>query len=220
VERLPIAEKQTSAKGRRGRPTKERVAAISEVILATALDMFLSHGYSATSMEAVAAQAGISKGTLYARYPSKADLFTAIIEDRVAAWSEAASGRDHELPSDLAGRVRHHVLISLQSMVEPEIAAFAAMITAERKRFPELARIYYDRAVGYELAMLARDIAEAANHMGLKVRDPDAAALALLQMSLGWASIRALSGEAVTQAALEAAADRIVAFLTQGLSAW
>jgi AcrR family transcriptional regulator len=143
------------SKSRAGRPTKKRVEAIGATILATALEMFLDAGYSVTSMDAIAARAGISKGTLYARYPNKAALFTAIVEDRVAAWSKAASVHDAELPPDLAGRLRHHVRVSLEGMADPEISAFAGLITAERKRFPELARIYHERAVGYEIEMLA-----------------------------------------------------------------
>jgi AcrR family transcriptional regulator len=208
------------SKSRAGRPTKKRVEAIGATILATALEMFLDAGYSVTSMDAIAARAGISKGTLYARYPNKAALFTAIVEDRVAAWSKAASVHDAELPPDLAGRLRHHVRVSLEGMADPEISAFAGLITAERKRFPELARIYHERAVGYEIEMLAADIASAAEREGIRINDPAAAAAALLQMALGWSSLRALSGEPMKADVLDAAAARIVSLLMQGLDAW
>jgi TetR/AcrR family transcriptional regulator, mexJK operon transcriptional repressor len=207
-------------KTRAGRPTKKRVEAIQATILATALEMFLDAGYSVTSMDAIAARARISKGTLYARYSNKAELFTAIVEDRVTAWSKAASLHDAELPPDLTGRLRHHVRVSLQSMADPEISAFAELIAAERKRFPELARIYHERAVAYEIDMLAADIASAADREGIRINDPAAAAAALLQMGLGWSSLRALSGEPMTADVLDSAAERIVALLIQGLAAW
>src|SRR5580698_11182054 len=48
-------------------------------ILEAAKPLFLASGYTATSMDDVAAQAGVSKTTLYKRYPSKAALFAAVI---------------------------------------------------------------------------------------------------------------------------------------------
>src|SRR5580698_46197 len=56
-------------------------------ILEAAKPLFLASGYTATSMDDVASQAGVSKTTLYKRYPSKAALFAAVI----SAQSERSS---------------------------------------------------------------------------------------------------------------------------------
>jgi hypothetical protein len=68
--------------------------------------------------------------------------------------------------------------------------------------------------------MLAADIASAAEREGIRINDPAAAAAALLQMALGWSSLRALSGEPMKADVLDAAAARIVSLLMQGLDAW
>jgi TetR/AcrR family transcriptional repressor of mexJK operon len=51
----------------------------SQKILEAAKPLFLASGYTATSMDDVASRAGVSKTTLYKRYPSKAALFAAVI---------------------------------------------------------------------------------------------------------------------------------------------
>ena len=48
-------------------------------ILAAARDVFAEQGYDA-SMEAIATQADVGVGTLYRRFPNKADLFNAVVE--------------------------------------------------------------------------------------------------------------------------------------------
>ena len=52
-----------------------------QAILAVAREVFMEDGYAAASMSAIAARVGGSKGTLYNYFPSKEDLFTAVIQD-------------------------------------------------------------------------------------------------------------------------------------------
>ena len=66
------------------RPGRPRSAEADEAILEAALDLFAKRGYEGLSVEAVAAQAGVSKATIYRRYPSKTDLVIASCQ-RLAA---------------------------------------------------------------------------------------------------------------------------------------
>jgi AcrR family transcriptional regulator len=66
----------TSAAAARGRP---RSSQADERIIAVALDQLSSAGYRDLSMERVAAEAGVSKATVYRRYRDKADLATAAL---------------------------------------------------------------------------------------------------------------------------------------------
>ena len=50
-----------------------------EAILAAARTLFLKHGLRGTSMEAIAREAGIAKPTLYAYFPDKAAIFSALL---------------------------------------------------------------------------------------------------------------------------------------------
>ena len=55
------------------------------LLLSAALRVFLSRGYHAASLEQIADEAGFSKGAMYSRFESKADMFLALLRDRIAA---------------------------------------------------------------------------------------------------------------------------------------
>src|SRR5205807_3741873 len=57
---------------RGGRPSRQQTAALQQTILDSAAALFLTRGYGATSIEAVAAGARISKRTFYHRFRDKA----------------------------------------------------------------------------------------------------------------------------------------------------
>ena len=53
-------------------------------LLDAALDLFVEKGFAATRVEEVAARAGFSKGTLFLYFPSKEDLFKAVVRASMA----------------------------------------------------------------------------------------------------------------------------------------
>jgi AcrR family transcriptional regulator len=66
----------------------ERGLATRAHLIEVATRLFAAHGYDGTSIEAVLAEAGASRGSLYHHFPSKDALFWAVLEDvgtRVAA---------------------------------------------------------------------------------------------------------------------------------------
>ena len=170
---------------RRGRPTAEQTAIIDEAILAAAQQLFLTEGYADTSMEAVALSSGVSKPTLYARYPAKADLFEAIVQDRLAAWAESdASVISAEMPIDDWLRmiaVRH-----LEGMRRPEIRAFDRLIMAEAGRFPELARSFHEQGYRGAVRRVADRLAAAGRGDGMPAQNPDLVALLFVSGLIGW----------------------------------
>ena len=74
---VATAEPQPARRG--GRPSREQAALLGDRILDVAADLFLTEGYGATSIEAVAQRAAISKRTFYHRFPDKAALFDAVL---------------------------------------------------------------------------------------------------------------------------------------------
>jgi AcrR family transcriptional regulator len=54
-----------------------------ELVLAAARRMFLERGYHGASLEQIADEAGFSKGVVYSQFESKADLFFALLEQRI-----------------------------------------------------------------------------------------------------------------------------------------
>ena len=65
------------------------------LLLAAARRVFLERGYYAATLDQIADEAGFSKGAVYSRFASKADMFLALLEDRIAerAARERAAGR-------------------------------------------------------------------------------------------------------------------------------
>src|ERR1700757_4733588 len=76
-------------------PTRRKDARPGEIV-AAALASFAERGFAATRLEDVAAAAGISKGTIYLYFPTKEDLFRAVVRHAVLPNVEAAE-------TDIAG---------------------------------------------------------------------------------------------------------------------
>jgi AcrR family transcriptional regulator len=78
-------------------------------VLDAAFKLFLERGYEGTSMEAVADAAGVTKPVVYSCYPSKDELFKALLgreEERVLAEITAAlpdAARSSDLEGTLTG---------------------------------------------------------------------------------------------------------------------
>src|ERR1700732_1998241 len=80
------ASGQPQTRGRGGRPSRQQSAQLADRILDVAETLFLSHGFGATSIEAVAKRAGISKRTFYHRFPGKERLFEAVVRRLIERW--------------------------------------------------------------------------------------------------------------------------------------
>ncbi|WP_018500644.1 aldo/keto reductase [Parafrankia discariae] len=125
-------------RSRAGRPTATEAARLTERLRRAAVDTFLESGYDGTTMEAVAQAAGITKSTLYARYPDKRTLFIA-----VSSWALTRQERDERvlepLPDDLAESLTVIARAILARSVDPDIVRLSRMAIAESARFPEFA---------------------------------------------------------------------------------
>jgi len=69
---------------RKRRSRAEQTAHNRTRLLEAARTVFLRHGYHGATLDQVAQAAGLTKGAVYARFASKADLFLALVEERVA----------------------------------------------------------------------------------------------------------------------------------------
>jgi AcrR family transcriptional regulator len=123
---------------RRGRPTSTQAAQLTDRIRRAAVDAFLRNGYDGTTMEAVAQAADVTKGTLYARYPDKRALFTA-----VSSWALTRLERDDRgpemLPDDLPGSLTVIAHAILDRSLDPDLVRLSRMAIAEAARFPDFA---------------------------------------------------------------------------------
>jgi TetR/AcrR family transcriptional repressor of mexJK operon len=139
---------EAAPRRRLGRPSLERAAEIDRLILDLAQVQFLAMGYVGLSMNKLAADASISKETLYARYSNKQALFEAVAQDRLAAWSLRAP-KPNAREATLEGRLLRRAKTILESISTPDVQAFERLLSSEAARFPQLARQFYDQ--GYRL---------------------------------------------------------------------
>ncbi len=140
-----LALPQSRVARRRGRPTKGAAAGLSPQILEIAFRQFLCAGFANTSMDSVAAEARISKRTLYDRFPSKVQLFEAALlqqvplADQEPCEIEAQGGTLDHLLLHLARWLRSRIFT-------PRTIALYRLLAAEGHRHPELA-VYSERKV-------------------------------------------------------------------------
>lgn len=124
-----------------------RARAKKEQIRTGAQKLFLDRGFAATSTDAIATEAGVSKQTLYVYYPSKEELLTDVlkhlIEDDPRGGSpltikQATPGSQDELRWAVDSLARK--LIS--GLMDPEYVALVRVIIAETRRIPHLGRLF------------------------------------------------------------------------------
>ena len=133
-----------------------RARAKREQILDGARRVFLRDGFAATSTDAIAAEAGVSKRTLYAYYPSKEDLFVDVLrrltlenpQTRALESMEGMSPKNREeLRRDLLELARKIVT----TMMQPDYLPLLRTTIADTHRFPQLGGLF--RATVPERAM-------------------------------------------------------------------
>lgn len=132
-------------------------------ILAAARDVFAREGFSHAGMEQVARSAAVSTATLYAYFPSKAELFRVVVEDTIADMAERVRGS-----AQATGGARERLLAFAVAYAEfysaPSSRALFRMVVAERRRFPELGDHFRERGrreLGGTLLAVVEELAAA-----------------------------------------------------------
>ena len=122
-------------------------------ILDAALKLFAERGFAATRLDAVAAAAGIGKGTIYLYFSSKEDLFRAVVRQRLLPNLEEI---ERALAADTGSAADQLRLIvgRLARFADSELAVLPKLVLAESGNFPALARFYADEVVNRGVKML------------------------------------------------------------------
>ena len=144
-------------------------------ILAGAAAVFAADGYEGASMARIAAVAGVSKGTLYNHFDSKAALFTAYVGetcDRSLARVFDSAGHD----GDPAAVLRDIGKRMVQMMLSDPGLAIYRVVIAEAAKFPALARGFFDAGPARAIGFMAEWLAEETRRGRLAVDDPAFAA--------------------------------------------
>ncbi len=144
-------------------------------VLGGAARVFAADGYEGASMSRIAAEANVSKGTLYNHFPSKAALFAAYVGQecsRTLAWVFA--GADHDTEPAAVLRTLGRRMVEL--MISPAGQTIYRVVISEAARFPHLAHVFFDAGPARAIRQLSDWLAEETRHGRLAVPDPDFAA--------------------------------------------
>ncbi|WP_280467932.1 TetR/AcrR family transcriptional regulator [Nocardia cyriacigeorgica] len=201
--------------GRRGRPPGKS----GTELLAVAREVFLERGFAGSTMDEVAARAGISKASLYREHPSKTELFSAV----VAQWANA--GRHAMRPAlerlEAAEDVREGLLAwartLLAGVLSPTVVEMRRLVTAEAARQPEVGATYLHKSWIRNIGDLATTLETLDARGLLRIPDPEAAAEQLTWLIVGAPlNARMLDATATPTDTVDAAIDLFLAAHHQG----
>jgi AcrR family transcriptional regulator len=128
-------------------PKPRRPDARPAEILAAALDLFAEKGFSATRMEDVARQAGISKAGVYLYFKDKMSLLQALVNEMAGANVSVARGiaEQHEGPvGPLLATILTFMARQLRDTRFPELLK---VVISESRAHPDIGRLYLDSVI-------------------------------------------------------------------------
>ncbi len=187
------------------------------LILLAAKDIFAREGYSQAGMEQIARDAGVSTATLYAHFPSKAELFRVVVEATIDDHAVAVR-RSTLVEGAPRERLEAFATVYAAFYCDATSRALFRMVTAEHRRFPGIARHFRERGraeLGSVAVALVRDLAARCE---LRVEKPSRAA-GQLQGMIEHATLMLglIEGDEVqpSRSPAEIAADAVETFLAR-----
>jgi AcrR family transcriptional regulator len=200
-----------------GRPSREEAEKLGERILDIATQLFLSHGYGATSIEAVAARARISKRTFYHRFKDKPALFSAVVHRIIERLRPPPSVPVIE-GKDLREILERLATLILHAAIQPQAVALYRLVVGQSGRFPKLAAAVNregstDEAIRFIAGLLEQE-ARAGN---IRIEDPQFSASQFLYMVIAVPQRRAMGfGEPMTAREIETWPRSVVKLFLDG----
>jgi len=205
---------------RPGRPAGSTPAEI----VAVAREVFLRSGYTRTTMDVIAKRARVSKASLYQAFPSKDDLYRAVVAD----WTGqgVAGMRPHVeallATPDVVEALRRLVGVIQAAVLSSDVLAMRSLITSTAERHPDIAIDYASSSWDNNITTLADTFAELDRRGVLSVPDPETAAQQLTWLAVGKAlNLQQLTAGARTMSTedLDAIAEAAVETFTRAYRA-
>ncbi len=176
-----------------------------ERIHRAAQTLFMQHGFEATSMDALALAAGVSKPTLYRYYQNKEALFIAVLEQlAVGHLSEHALLALRDRPMENLSRLEEALTLwaqeTIKHILHPTYIGLMRLLIAELPRFPQLGSQFAE-AVPQQGGAFLRALLESARQHGVIVGDdPDLGGRLLVGSLLTYVLSGLLTSDGVSHA--------------------
>jgi AcrR family transcriptional regulator len=143
-------------------------------IVEAATTVFLRKGYLGTSMDEIAALAGVSKQTVYKHFADKERLFSEIVRSTVDEVAEGVFGEVIRLEDtgDVEADLRDLARRQLTAVMQSRLLRLRRLVIGESGRFPELGRTFYERGPARTVATLGTAFERLAQRGVLELDDP------------------------------------------------
>lgn len=152
-----------------------------DAIVDAATQLFLGSGYGAVSMDAIAAEASVSKRTVYSHFENKETLFAAVMCHLCSRMGGPAP--DEGIPDGPPEAVLVEFGRKLLTMLSsPQALALYRVVIAEAPRLPELGAVFYESGPRHFINMVAAYLTEQNAKGVLRVKDPQRAAAQFMAM--------------------------------------
>ena len=173
----PGAKRRTAKlpAGRVGRPPRERAGEVDARILDAARRVFLQHGLAGASIDEIAAMARAGKPTIYARFPNKVALFTAVVMRNVATVTGRFAGHV-PVGTTVEQRLTNLGATLLEWALAGDTVDLMRVGISEAHRFPDLANSVHGmaRRCGEDtVGRLLSDVAQSDGLGGLPAFAPE-----------------------------------------------
>lgn len=219
-------EEQSATTGRRGaggRPTREEAVQRDQRLIEVATSLFMERGFDGTSIDAVAATAGISKPTVYARYRDKNELFVAVLQDRIQRWlaplSAAAEAEIVGVDSKSIETTLHDISREMLALAStPGAGALQRILAAQAIHFPELVKFAHDEGWLRGVRAVANLLRKFVASGQIRVEDPELTADLFLHLILGRATRLVVYGIEIDPDAQERRRQAAVELFLNGVS--
>lgn len=117
-------------------------------LLDAALSLFVEKGFAGTRVEEVAACAGVSKGTLFLYFPSKEELFKAVVRENISGrffeWNQELDA----FQGDSVELLRYCMRSWWERIGMTSASGITKLVMSEAATFPEIAAFYQNEVIG------------------------------------------------------------------------
>ncbi len=190
----------TSSSKNLGRPVD---TAKRQAIVEAAAASFFDVGFAATSIEKIAADAGVSKVTIYNHFGDKHALFTESVRQECQKMRGYFS-----LDPSIGGTIRERLQVIGEAMSDflsrPEMVQFERRIAAETEAEPAIGRAFLEAGPWPMKAAFSDFLAHADSQGELAVPDPDLAAEQFVAMCKGMGDLERRFGEQISDTVSDA----------------
>jgi AcrR family transcriptional regulator len=215
----PLAASLRKPRRTAGPPRRERLGGAErrDQILRVAKECFATRGFRGTTTRDVAAAVGITEAALYRYFESKEAIYTAILEERMAA-PEAFAGVEPLAATGDDRAVFRKLALSLLGSIEAD-PQFIRLLFYSALEGHELARPFHEQRIRRFRDFITRYIARRVREGGLRAVDPDLAARSFIGMFVDYAIVRQVFGQADLYPQMpEQVADTYVSIFLDGIA--